>query len=115
VSVDQVSADVGARDIEAHYVEKVVSVDQVSADVGAASVARPDVGCKIMCLSIRSVLTSAPCFGSGFRKKGIEVSVDQVSADVGARERRQRTEKHRVSVDQVSADVGAKNHDRAKI
>ena len=60
VSVDQVSADVGAHGVGICGVTiSRVSVDQVSVDVGA----RSGTGFNVFisqCLSIRSVLTSAP-------------------------------------------------------
>ena len=105
-----------------------VSVDQVSADVGAGCFLL-DVKKSYWCLSIRSVLTSAPqwpqitypgpvvsvdqvsadvgAFGPGRLVAGLAVSVDQVSADVGALFFAPRLPNYRVSVDQVSADVGA--------
>jgi len=86
VSVDQVSADVGARfPCRAVRDESYVSVDQVSADVDA-DISRQSLYNYKKCLSIRSVLTSAPTVAlDGFVVPG--VSVDQVSADVGARDK----------------------------
>ena len=69
-----------------------MSVDQVSADVGA-SMPRVYQIPSYRCLSIRSVLTSAPWQGM---RQGLHqgVSVDQVSADVGADYLRASLPKH---------------------
>ena len=108
MSVDQVSADVGAPVGGVPPTHRVsVSVDQVSADVGARESVQ-DRFCDIVCLSIRSVLTSAPSRVVLPVPRPAPVSVDQVSADVGAGVNPiQAAITLPVSVDQVSADVGA--------
>jgi len=83
VSVDQVSADVGAGAVRTslHRDNRCLSIRSVltSAPINNSPILALLTGC----LSIRSVLTSAP---GSFRstKRPLTVSVDQVSADVGA-------------------------------
>jgi len=114
VSVDQVSADVGAEALAANRDRDLMCLSirsVLTSAPGWLSVAKPDGP---VCLSIRSVLTSAPTWDRS-NSQNMNVSVDQVSADVGARIKVAGAFRDTlVSVDQVSADVGALNNEKKR-